>query len=124
MPAERQALGAFGERVAAAHLKAKGYAIIDRNFRTRECELDLVARDGAQVVFVEVRTRRGGERGLAALSVDVRKGQKLLLAVEHYIERHPELAEASQRIDVVTVELAADGTLRGVRHYEDAVRPG
>jgi len=88
-----------------------------------EAEIDLVARDGGAIVFVEVRTRRGGASGMAALSVGARKAAKLLRAVEWYVERHPDVADLPQRIDVITVELAADGTLRSLTHYEDAVRP-
>jgi putative endonuclease len=124
LPDERQHLGDFGERVAAAHLEAKGYRVIDRNFRVAEAELDVVAMDGETLVFVEVRTRRGGERGLAAASVGPRKAKKLLVAAQWYIERHPELAEAPMRIDVVTVELDRAGVVREVTHYDDAVRPG
>ena len=123
MPDERQHLGDFGERVAAAHLEAKGYRIIDRKFRVAEAELDLVARDGEELVFVEVRTRRGGEQGMAALSVNRRKSAKVLLAAQWYVEKHPELEDSLMRVDVVTVELARDGALRRVTHYEDAVRP-
>jgi len=123
MPDDRKPLGNFGERIAAAHLLARGYTIIERNFRVAEAEADLIARDGDQVVFVEVRTRRGGAPGMAALSVNKRKSSKLLLAAHWYVERHPELADAPQRIDVVTVELARDGALLGVTHYPDAVRP-
>ena len=118
----RRALGDFGERVAAAHLEAKGYRVIARNFREPEAEMDIVARDGGELVFVEVRTRQGGERGLAALSVGPRKAAKVLRAAAWYVERHPELAELPMRVDVVTVELARDGKLREVTHYEDAVR--
>lgn len=120
---ETKSLGDFGERVAAAHLEAKGYAIVERNFRVFEAEIDLVARDGDALVFVEVRTRRGGASGMAALSVGPRKAAKLLNAVGWYVERHPDVADLPQRIDVITVELAADGTLRSLTHYEDAVRP-
>lgn len=122
MTAETQRLGGFGERLARAHLEAKGYAIIDRNFRTRDCEIDLVARDGEVVVFVEVRTRRGAYDGMAALSVTKGKMRKLRNAVERYVEAHPEVSDAPLRIDVVAVELDGDGKLRGVEHIEDAVR--
>jgi len=122
LPDERQHLGDFGERVAAAHLEAKGYRIIDRKFRVAEAEADLVAMDGDELVFVEVRTRRGGATGMAALSVNPRKAAKVLLAAQWYVEQHPQLSEAPARIDVVTVELARDGGLRRVTHYEDAVR--
>ena len=122
MPDERQHLGNFGERLAAAHLEAKGYTIIGRNFRVAQAELDLIARDGGTIVFVEVRTRRGGEAGLAAASVNKRKAAQLMKAIDRYIEQHPEAADHPLRIDVVTVELQRDGALREVHHYEDAVR--
>jgi putative endonuclease len=119
---ERKSLGDFGERVAAAHLEAKGYRIVERDFHVREAQIDLVAHDGNTVVFVEVRTRRGGERGMAALSVNARKARQLLAAAGWYVAEHPEVSELEQRIDVVTVELARDGKLLGVTHIEDAVR--
>jgi len=120
---ERQALGGFGERTARAHLEAKGYQIIDRNFRTRECEIDIVARDGDVVVFVEVRTRRGAYPGMAALSITRGKARRILHAVERYAEAHPDVADSPQRIDAVAIELDARGKLLGVDHIEDAVRP-
>ncbi len=123
MPSERQSLGSFGERVAAAHLEAKGYRIIDRNFRVPEAELDLIAFDRDELVFVEVRTRRGGYTGMAALSVGPRKAKKLLHAVQLYIEQHPDAEDSPMRIDVVIVELEKGGIVRTIEHYEDAVRP-
>ena len=119
---ERKSLGEFGERVAAAHLEAKGYRIIERNFRVREAEIDLVACDGDTVVFVEVRTRRGAERGLAVLSVNARKARQLLAAAGWYAADHPDIADREQRIDVVAVELARDGRVLRVEHIENAVR--
>lgn len=123
MPSERQSLGDFGERTAAAHLEAKGYRIVGRKFRVREAEIDLVARDGDALVFVEVRTRRGAYPGMAALSITRKKAAKLLVAAEWYIERNPDAADLPLRIDVVAIELGADGLLRNIIHIEDAVRP-
>ncbi len=123
MPAERQQLGDFGERTASAHLQAKGYRIVDRKFRVRDAEIDLVAIDADQVVFVEVRTRRGSYAGMAALSITKKKSLQMLRAVEWYIERHPDVAEMPLRLDVIAVELDASGKLTGVTHIEDAVRP-
>jgi putative endonuclease len=120
---ERKSLGGFGERVAAAHLESKGYRIIERNFRVFEAEIDLIARGADALVFVEVRTRRGAYPGMAVLSVTPRKQRQLLRAVEHYAERHPDIADAPLRIDVITVDLRRDGTLDELTHYEDAVRP-
>jgi putative endonuclease len=120
----RKSLGDFGERVAAAHLQAKGYRIVGRNFRVAEAELDIIARAGDELVFVEVRTRQGGDDGMAALSVSRGKARQLRRAVAWYCEQHPDAGDLPQRIDVITVELEADGTLRQVTHYEDAVRGG
>ncbi len=123
MPSERQHLGDFGERTARAHLENKGYKIVDRKFRVRDAEIDLVAMDGDQLVFVEVRTRRGAYEGMAALSVTRGKARQLLRAAQWYAERHPPVAELPQRIDVVAIELDANGKLRQVLHIEDAIRP-
>lgn len=123
MPSERQALGDFGERTAAAHLEAKGYRIVGRKFRARDAEIDLIARDTDALVFVEVRTRRGAYPGMAALSITRTKAKKLLLAADRYLEQHPDAAELPLRIDVVAIELAADGLLQNIIHIEDAVRP-
>ena len=123
LPDDKKPLGDFGERLATAHLLAKGYRIVDRKFRLRETEIDLVAIDRDQAVFVEVRTRRGAYPGMAALSITRTKAKKMLNAVQFYLERHPDVAEMPLRIDVVAIELAADGTLSRVHHIEDAVRP-
>jgi putative endonuclease len=123
LPSERQALGDFGERTAAAHLEAKGYRVLGRKFRTRDAEIDLIARDRDAIVFVEVRTRRGAYPGMAALSITRTKAKKLLVAADRYLEQHPDAADSPLRIDVVAIELGADGLLRNVIHIEDAVRP-
>lgn len=123
MPSERQHLGDFGERTARAHLEQKGLKVVDRKFRTRETEIDLVAIDGEQAVFVEVRTRRGAYDGMAALSVTRGKQRKLVNAARHYLEAHPDFEAMPLRIDVVAIELDQDGTLRTIEHIEDAVRP-
>jgi putative endonuclease len=123
VPSERQHLGDFGERTAAAHLEAKGYRIVGRKFRVRDAEIDLIARDGDALVFVEVRTRRGAYPGMAALSITRTKAAKLLLAADRYIEQHPDAADLPLRIDVVAVEMERGGVLRDVIHIEDAVRP-
>ncbi len=123
MPAETQHLGNFGERTAAAHLQAKGYRILGRKFRAADCEIDLIAQDRDALVFVEVRTRRGAYPGMAALSITRTKARKLLVAVERYVEQHPDAADLPLRIDVVAIELARDGKMQDVIHIEDAVRP-
>jgi len=115
----RRELGAFGERVAAAHLEAKGYRIRARNFRCREGEIDIVAEDGDCLVFVEVRTRRGDAFGTPAESVTVAKERRLLTVAKAYLQQHNDVPP-NQRIDVVAVELSR-GRLLPVQHIEGAV---
>ena len=119
MSSGRRDLGAFGERVAAAHLEAKGYRIRARNFRCREGEIDIVAEDGDCLVFVEVRTRRGDAFGTPAESVTVAKERRLLTVARAYLQEHPDVPP-NQRIDVVAVELSR-GRLLAVQHIEGAI---
>jgi putative endonuclease len=116
----RRNLGAFGERLAAAHLEAKGYRIRARNFRCREGEIDIVAEDGGCLVFVEVRTRRGDALGGPAESVTVAKERRLLSAAKAYLQEHADLPP-DQRIDVVAVQLSPRGRLLAVQHIEGAI---
>ena len=120
MSPSRRDLGAFGERLAAAHLEAKGYRIRERNFRCPEGEIDIVAEDGDCLVFVEVRARRGDALGTPAESVTAAKERRLVAVATAYLQEHDSLP-ANQRIDVVTVELTPQGRLLAVRHIEGAV---
>lgn len=118
--ASRRALGDFGERVAVAHLEAKGYVILDRNYRRRDCEIDLVAEKDGVVAFVEVKTRRGASMGTAIEGISERKVERLLRGVERYGYEHPDLAP-DRRIDVIAIDLAPDGRVLSVEHIEDAI---
>ena len=120
MTRARRDLGDFGERVAAAHLEAKGYRIRERNFRAREGEIDIIAERGGTLVFVEVRTRRGGSRGMAVESITARKAAHLLAAAQAYAQSNPDCSP-DQRIDVIAVELAADGRVLAVEQIAGAV---
>ena len=94
--------GADAEQVAADFLVAKGMHIVARNFRTRFGEIDLVARDGESLVFVEVRLRTNDYFGGAADSVDVPKRSGVVAAARSYLARmHP---EPPCRFDVVTLD--------------------
>lgn len=113
-------LGSAGERYAADYLQRHGYRIVDRNVRRREGELDLVAVDGGCTVFVEVKTRRPGVQGGAIEAVSEAKGRRLAMLAEAYAAEHPELP-ADLRIDLVAVDLAADGSVASLRHVQNAV---
>ncbi len=116
----RQRLGDFGERVAKAHLEAKGYRILATNFRVREGEVDIVAECDGVVAFVEVKTRRGDAMGSAVEAVDRRKAQRLLLAAEAFSQQHSELPPG-RRIDLIAIDLDTQGRVVSLQHSESAV---
>ncbi|MEX2237281.1 MAG: YraN family protein [Dehalococcoidia bacterium] len=119
MPDARGRMGASGERLAAEHLRARGYQIVGQRVRMSNTgEIDIVALDGDTLVFVEVRTKRG--RGLAAESITPRKAARMLTHAENYEDDEHE----SRRIDLVVVDLDERGKLLGVEHIANAVLPG
>jgi putative endonuclease len=85
MTATRAGDGARAEELAAAFLAARGLVVVERNFRRRCGELDLVARDGDTLVFVEVRLRRRGDFGGAAASITAAKRARIVAAAELYL---------------------------------------
>ena len=117
----RRRLGQWGERVAALHLEAKGYEIVARNWRCSRGEIDLVARAGQMVLFVEVRTRRGRRLGTPEESINPRKAQRLLQLAARYIAEH-RLTDVDWRVDLVAIELDSRGKLLRCEHIPNAVR--
>jgi len=116
MSIRRQRLGKSGEDRAAAELQRRGYAILARRYRTRHGEIDVVARDGATVVFVEVKVRTTGEFGDAAEAVSPLKQRRLASMAADYLARH-RLLDVPCRFDVV----ALDGEdTPSITHYRDA----
>jgi len=101
----RQLAGDAGEDAALAHLLGQGLALVDRNFRCRGGELDLVMRDGATLVFVEVRKRASRRFGDAAASIGSAKQARLVLAAQTYLQRY-RLPPAC-RFDVIAIDGAA-----------------
>ncbi|TRZ99391.1 MAG: YraN family protein [Rhodocyclaceae bacterium] len=86
----RQAKGAAAEQLAADYLARQGLAVIERNFRVRGGEIDLICRDGKSTVFVEVRLRSRGDFGGAGASITAAKQARLILAARHWLLRHGE----------------------------------
>ena len=95
-------LGVDAEAMAAAFLEKRGLAIVARNYRCRLGEIDLVARDGATTVFVEVRKRASSAFGGAAASITTAKRRKLLKAARHYISRLPTTPQC--RFDALLIQ--------------------
>ena len=120
---KKQALGMRAEQLAADYLEQCGYAILARNWRRPEGELDLVVGTEGLCVFVEVRSRTGSERGHPLETVDARKRARVLRAARMYIEEeHPQAAVF--RFDVVGVTFALDEGPPELVHVEDAFQTG
>lgn len=85
-----QAQGAVAEALAARFLAERGLRVVERNFRVRGGEIDLICHDGATVVFVEVRLRRRADYGGAGASITAAKRAKLVMAARHWLARHGE----------------------------------
>ncbi|RJL21758.1 YraN family protein [Bailinhaonella thermotolerans] len=96
-------LGRFGEKVAADFLGSIGYSIIERNWRCRSGEIDIVAREGDALVVVEVKTRSGRGYGTPAESVTYTKARRLRGLAAQWARGH-EGGFARIRIDVIAIE--------------------
>jgi putative endonuclease len=116
----KRRMGDFGERVAANHLEAKGYKILERNWSVREGEIDIIASRGNDLVFVEVRSRRGQEHGLPEESISERKRAHIRAAASAYIQQNPG-APPEHRIDVIVLELDRKGRVVRVEQFENAI---
>lgn len=116
----RKELGLLGENLAAEYLAGQGYRVLRRNYRNSLGELDLILQDGAETVFVEVKTRVGGLGARPEESVSPAKVGRLARLAESYLvaARHE---DAMWRIDVVAVVLDPAGRLRRLEHLRNAV---
>jgi len=106
MPEPFHAVGKAGEEVAIQYLRQQGYQVLERNYRCRFGEIDLIARDGSTLAFIEVKTRRSQTFGPAAAAVTLAKQRHLVKASQVYLTRTHKVYELC-RFDVVTIELDA-----------------
>jgi putative endonuclease len=115
---DRRKLGAKSERIAAGYLRRRGLRILEINHRCRLGEIDIVAKDGATVVFVEVKSKRGGERGRPEEMITAAKRRKLTNLASAYLSRR-EWRRGPARFDVVTI-LWGEGRKRKLNYYRNA----
>lgn len=117
---EQQTLGQFGEEQAARYLRRRFYTILERNYRCRFGEIDLIAADRSCLVFAEVKLRRSDAFARAAEFVDRRKQNRLRLAAELWLSQHE--TELQPRFDVIEIyaPAGADTKKPVINHLEDA----
>ena len=114
----RQKLGKTGEDLAVRELISRGYAILDRRYRSRHGEIDIVCSDHGTIVFVEVRTKGTAEYGLAAESITRQKMRKVTGCAVDYLARH-HLSNRPCRFDVVAID-SADASTPRITVYPNA----
>jgi putative endonuclease len=101
---KRQELGKDGEALACAELEARGYAILERRYRSRHGEIDVIARDGDTLVFVEVRRKSAVGYGFAAESVTRDKQRRIIRMALDYLARAELVDRCAVRFDVVAID--------------------
>lgn len=125
MTTGRRATGARGEALAAEYLRRVGYTILGANWRCRSGEIDIIARDGPALVFVEVRTRTSAELGSAEESVTAVKQRRLAQLAQTYLlflESAGRPWDGPWRIDVIALEVdRRSGSATQLNHLVSAI---
>jgi putative endonuclease len=110
MTIARQDLGKSGENLASAEIEARGYAVIERRYRTQHGEIDIIARDGDTLVFLEVRRKSHDDCGSAVESVGPEKQRRIVRMAIDYLARNGLYDTCPVRFDVVAIDDRPDGT--------------
>jgi putative endonuclease len=118
----RPRLGALGEQLAAEHLVRRGFEIVERNFRTRWGELDIIAFDGRTLAFCEVKTRKATPAGVSPLDGvrSLKRAQVRKMAARWLIERTDRPRADTLRFDAIGVTVDRAGRLLSLEHLEGA----
>ncbi|MBN7772031.1 YraN family protein [Clostridium aminobutyricum] len=110
-------LGSYGEAIAATYLESKGYKIVEKNFRCKLGEIDIIASQRDMLVFIEVKTRSSTAYGLPCEAVNKKKQLHLIRTAAFYLLKN-HIGEIDQRMDVVEVLYREDHVY--IRHLENA----
>ncbi|MEG1442135.1 MAG: YraN family protein [Oscillospiraceae bacterium] len=115
-------LGDFGEEMAEKYFEKHGYKIVERNYRIREGEIDIILKNDKALVFVEVKTRKSDKYGFPAEAVTFSKKKKLIKTAEHYLYNTP--TELEIRFDVVEVYAEirkGEFVFKDIHHIKNAI---
>ncbi|KAA3648764.1 MAG: YraN family protein [Chloroflexi bacterium] len=116
----KQNLGRWGEQRAANFLQAKGYELIDTNVRTEYGEIDIIARSGRELVFVEVKTRSSDTFGHPEEAITEAKQQHMIDSAEAYLQSSAQ-DDALWRIDVIAIQRNSGDDTPEILHIENAL---
>ena len=117
-PEERRTRGDAAEERACRHMEASGLTIVERNYRTKGGEIDIVARKGDVLVFVEVRSLEVPDFGTPEESVTPAKRRRIVVAARQYLSKVPPSSWREARFDVIAIEGRGDAA--ELRHYPAA----
>ncbi len=117
---KKRETGILGERIACDFLGKNGYKILETNFRCREGEIDIIARQQETLVFFEVRTKKSSLFGSPEESITRRKMEKLKAVAEYYGQKHADLPP-EWRIDVIAIQMNSDGKVNRIEIIENAI---
>ncbi len=118
MKKSRLELGALGEEAASQYIRRRGYRILERNYRNRTGEIDIIAQDGQVIVFIEVKTRSSDEYGLPVDAVTKTKQSRLIRSASYYLKRRSAPLEC--RFDVVSIIMGQNNKPRKIELIKDA----
>ena len=124
MTTSRVQLGRRGEELASGYLRSAGCGILAANYRCPWGEIDLVAQDGEELAFVEVRTRRTPSFGPPQESITLRKAERMVAAAQHYLQNHSPPnggVDIPWRIDLVSISLTGGAGSPQIDHIKYAV---
>ncbi len=110
-------IGEKGEDLAEEMLRNLGYQIIERNRKSKYSEIDIIAKEDEELVFVEVRTKTGSDFGLPEETIDFKKRKKLIRNAESYIKYKKE--KGAYRIDVIAIIFDKSGAIIQKNHYKN-----
>jgi putative endonuclease len=117
--AKHNELGKQGEEIAAQYLIEKGYEIVERNWRNSHKEIDIIAKDGVELVIVEVKTRQSDDFGEPDIAVTRQKQSRLIYAANAYLFRHN--LDIDTRFDIISIVMKDGNPI--IDHIEDAFLP-
>ena len=117
--AKHNELGKQGEEIAAQYLIEKGYEIVERNWRNNHKEIDIIAKDGVELVIVEVKTRQSDDFGEPDIAVTRQKQSRLIYAANAYLFRHN--LDIDTRFDIISIVMKDGNPI--IDHIEDAFLP-
>lgn len=121
MPVDtRKYTGRLGEEEAAKYMKARGYSIIEKNFRTPFGEIDLIAERDGCLVFLEVKTRISERFGSPVSAITWAKKKKVIRNCQYYLARR-KMLWGPCRIDVIGIKLNTDLRIELIRHIKNAI---